>query len=71
MRSLWSSPTTSPRRNRVRNPVPQATSSVRAGGRLATTRSSSHSSSFQPGRWRSAYRPVPRYQSSYSGALRS
>ena len=39
--ALWSSPVTSPRRWRVMNPVPHATSSVRAGGRSAIQRSRS------------------------------
>ena len=38
--SLWSRPTTSPGRWRVRKPVPQATSSVRAGGSAAERRPS-------------------------------
>ncbi len=48
--------------------VPQATSSVRAGGSAAIVFSSRRSSSSQPGRSPSAKRPVPRYQSPYSPA---
>ena len=68
MRALWSSATTSPRRCRVRKPVPHATSSVRTGGRPSIVRVSSASSLSQPGRSRPAKPPRPRYQSSYSGA---
>src|SRR5262249_26049083 len=68
---LWSSATTSPRRCRVRKPVPQATSSVRPGSSEATTSTSRSSSSFQPGRSRLSNSPLPRYQSSYSRARRA
>jgi hypothetical protein len=44
MASLWSRPTTSPGSRRVRKPVPQATSRVRAGGSF-TSRSSRSASS--------------------------
>src|SRR3954453_2802027 len=68
MRSLWSSPTTSPRRWRVRKPVPQATSSVRAGGSAPISSARTSTSSSQPGRSRSANRPRPSHQPSHSHA---
>jgi len=56
---------------RVRKPVPQAMSRVRAAGKAATREITSASSVSQPGRWRLANRPSPSYHSSYSRALRS
>ena len=47
--SLWSRPTTSPRRWRVRKPVPQATSSVRPPGNAPRAWTRRPSSSSQPG----------------------
>ncbi len=51
---------------RVRNPVPQATSSVRSGGSAATVSSSSRHRHHSAART-SSKRPRPRYHSSYSG----
>src|SRR6266487_4439477 len=69
--ALWSSPVISPRRCWVRKPVPQATSSVRAGGSSSSVRVRASVSSRQAGRWRPANRPAPSHQSSYSAARRS
>ena len=67
----WSSPTTNPRRCRVRKPLPQATSSVRAGGNPRTSETRPATSPSHPGRSRAANRPWPRYHSSYSAARAS